>query len=230
MREESDTVDMSLAMGNETDPTRRAAHLAHAWTGDGHDGDPAQEASGHEVLSAMVAAVQARFPTHRCRRRSGIDCPHDPCRFGWELVAPDGAVVVAGIDVGALAPDGRLRGFVGFFGELPRASIDLQALCLLPLGVVHVLAGCLEDAHALAEHTLALTRRHQERGNEAYALRLFGAIAARREPPRGRARRRPLPPGPRPGRGTWHASPPGALPPGSRHPLCQAGTAGASAH
>ena len=70
----------------------------------------------------MVAAVQARFPTHRFRRRSGIDCHHDQCRFGWELVAPDGAVVVAGIDVGALAPDGRLRSIVGFFGELPQDS------------------------------------------------------------------------------------------------------------
>ena len=46
-----------------------------------------------------------------------------------------------------------------------------------------MLAGRLEEAHALAEHTLALTRTHQERGNEAYALRLLGEIAARGEPP-----------------------------------------------
>jgi len=43
-------------------------------------------------------------------------------------------------------------------------------------------AGRLEEAHALAEHTLAFARQHQERGNEAYTLRLFGEIAARREP------------------------------------------------
>jgi tetratricopeptide (TPR) repeat protein len=30
---------------------------------------------------------------------------------------------------------------------------------------------------------LVLARRHQERGNEAYALLLLGAIAARRKPP-----------------------------------------------
>jgi tetratricopeptide (TPR) repeat protein len=46
-----------------------------------------------------------------------------------------------------------------------------------------VLAGRLEEAHVLAEHTLALTRRHQQRGHEAYALRLLGDIAARRQPP-----------------------------------------------
>ena len=61
--------------------------------------------------------------------------------------------------------------------------MDFQALCRLSLGEAYVLAGRLEEAQALAEDTLALTRERQERGNEAYALRLLGDIAARREPP-----------------------------------------------
>jgi tetratricopeptide (TPR) repeat protein len=44
-------------------------------------------------------------------------------------------------------------------------------------------AGRLEEAHVLAEGALALTCAHQERGHQAYALRLLGKIAARREPP-----------------------------------------------
>ncbi len=48
-----------------------------------------------------------------------------------------------------------------------------------------MLAGCLEEAHALAEQALALARARQERGNQAYALRLLGDIAARRDPPEG---------------------------------------------
>jgi hypothetical protein len=44
-------------------------------------------------------------------------------------------------------------------------------------------AGRLEEAHAIAEHTLGLTRAYQERGRQAYALHLLGDIAARREPP-----------------------------------------------
>ncbi len=51
------------------------------------------------------------------------------------------------------------------------------------LGEVQLLAGCLDEAHALVERSLALTRAHQERGNEAYALCLLGDIAARRDPP-----------------------------------------------
>jgi tetratricopeptide (TPR) repeat protein len=58
-----------------------------------------------------------------------------------------------------------------------------QAQCSLSLGEAHMLAGCLEEAQAIAERALALAREHQERGNQAYALRLLGDIAARREPP-----------------------------------------------
>ena len=46
-----------------------------------------------------------------------------------------------------------------------------------------MLAGHLEEAHTLAARTLAFAREHQERGNEAYALRLLGEIAAHRVPP-----------------------------------------------
>ena len=52
------------------------------------------------------------------------------------------------------------------------------------------LAGDLEEAQALTERMLALTRAHQEHGQEVYALRLLCAIAARRDPPR-RGRGRP---------------------------------------
>ena len=45
-----------------------------------------------------------------------------------------------------------------------------------------MLAGHLDEAHALAERALALARGHQERGNEAYALRLLSTIAAHRAP------------------------------------------------
>src|SRR5262249_671389 len=61
-------------------------------------------------------------------------------------------------------------------------TVVYQALCHLALGEARVLAGHLEEAQALAERALALARAHQEQGNQAYALRLLGDIAARREP------------------------------------------------
>jgi class 3 adenylate cyclase/tetratricopeptide (TPR) repeat protein len=64
-----------------------------------------------------------------------------------------------------------------------RETVAFPALCSLPLGEAQMLAGHLEEAYALAERTLALAREHQERGHQAYALRLLGDIAARRQPP-----------------------------------------------
>jgi hypothetical protein len=78
-------------------------------------------AAGHAAISDLHAALQAQFPGHRFRQATGIDAHHDRFRVGWELVGPDGAVALAGTDVGQLAPDGRLQAITGFFGDLPAA-------------------------------------------------------------------------------------------------------------
>jgi len=118
MSDVATTVDTYLAMWNETDADRRAALIEQAWALDGRYVDPLIEADGHTELSAMVAGVHAQFPGHRFRRTTTVDNHHDRVRFGWELVAPDGTRTVAGIDVGALASDGRLQQITGFFGDL----------------------------------------------------------------------------------------------------------------
>jgi len=122
MSDATTTVDTYLAMWNETDPKHRAQLIERAWAGDGRYVDPMLEAEGHAAISEMVAGVQAKFPGHRFRRLSGIDTHHDQLRFAWDLVSPEGAVVVAGLDIGALASDGRLRRITGFFGEAPAAT------------------------------------------------------------------------------------------------------------
>jgi tetratricopeptide (TPR) repeat protein len=53
---------------------------------------------------------------------------------------------------------------------------------LFTLGEAHLHAGRLEEAHTLAAQVLEHVRSHQERGREAYALRLLGDIAAQRTP------------------------------------------------
>jgi tetratricopeptide (TPR) repeat protein len=61
-------------------------------------------------------------------------------------------------------------------------TVFIQTLCRLFLGEAQVLAGRLDEAHALAEGALALARAHQECGHEAYALRLLAEITVEREP------------------------------------------------
>ena len=60
--------------------------------------------------------------------------------------------------------------------------VDFQSFCCLSLGEAQMLAGHLDEAYTIAERSLAFTCEHQERGYQAYALRLLGDIAAQREP------------------------------------------------
>ena len=110
--------DGYLAMWNETDPDRRRTIIARTWADDGRYLDPLLEADGAAALDQMVAGVHEQFPGHRFRRTSGIDVHHDRLRFAWELVAPDGAVKVAGVDIGEMDGE-RLKAITGFFGPLP---------------------------------------------------------------------------------------------------------------
>ena len=60
-------------------------------------------------------------------------------------------------------------------------SIRMQQLSIL--SEAHLRAGRLEEAQTLAARALEYFRTHQHRGSEAYALRLLGDIAVRRDPP-----------------------------------------------
>jgi tetratricopeptide (TPR) repeat protein len=58
-------------------------------------------------------------------------------------------------------------------------------LSLTWLSEAHLLMERTDEALQIAERAFALSNEHQERGNQAYALRLLGAIAAHGDPPDG---------------------------------------------
>ena len=51
-----------------------------------------------------------------------MDSHHNQFRYAWEFVTPDGAVALAGIDIGEVAHDGRLQRITGFWGDLEAAE------------------------------------------------------------------------------------------------------------
>lgn len=122
MQDITTTVDTYLSAYTDPDTERRAALIAAAWTEDGRLVDPPLTGEGHDGISAAADALQQQFAGHRFRRVSDVDDHHGMLRFAWELVAPDGTVVLTGLDVGEVAEDGRLARITGFFGEL--AVID----------------------------------------------------------------------------------------------------------
>jgi tetratricopeptide (TPR) repeat protein len=63
--------------------------------------------------------------------------------------------------------------------EVAMGRMASHSARLAALGEAYLIAGRLDDATALAERALALARERTERGNEAWALRLRGAVADR---------------------------------------------------
>ncbi|MGH7331351.1 MAG: AAA family ATPase [Candidatus Rokuibacteriota bacterium] len=67
--------------------------------------------------------------------------------------------------------------------DASRRIMVWHSLMVGALGEGHLLAGRLGDASHSAARALEFARRHQERGHEAWALRLLGEIASHHDPP-----------------------------------------------
>jgi hypothetical protein len=113
------TIDTYFAAYNEPDPTTRLTLVTESFAPGGRLIDPPLDGTGPEGISAMMGAVQQQFPGHAVRRVSGVDEHHGQFRYGWELVDPEGAVVIVGTDVGEVDGWGLLSRVTGFFGPLP---------------------------------------------------------------------------------------------------------------
>lgn len=122
MTQQTDPVrlaDRYIAMWNETDVEARRDLVAGTWTEDSLYVDPMMRGDGHEGIDAMVAGVQARFPDLRFTRTGPVDAHNDRLRFTWALGAEGAEPLVAGLDVGVIAGDGRLASITGFLDKVP---------------------------------------------------------------------------------------------------------------
>lgn len=115
--------DAYIAAWNERDADRRRELIAATWTEDARYVDPIVAGEGHDGIDAMIAGVLAQAGGHAFRRTSPVDAHHDRVRFGWDLVNLEtGVPFMAGLDVGEVAPDGRLSSIVGFLDLVPDLS------------------------------------------------------------------------------------------------------------
>ncbi len=114
-------IDTHLESLGESNADRRQRLIAAAWAPDGQMIDPPLDGTGHDGIAAMAEAMQGQFPGSGFRRSTVVDAHHGYARYGWELVAPDGSVTLAGTDVAEFTDDGRIARVVGFFGLLATA-------------------------------------------------------------------------------------------------------------
>lgn len=120
MTDVTPVIDRYFAIWNETDPARRRDLIAQTWTEDASYLDPLMRGDGPAGIDAMVAGVQQQFPGHVFRRTGEIDAHNDRVRFAWALVGESNeSPVVAGVDFGVHAADGRLHTITGFLDQTP---------------------------------------------------------------------------------------------------------------
>ena len=113
-------IDRYIKIWNETDATRRRALIALTWTEDASYLDPLMSGDGPDGIDAMIGTIKERYPGYRFRRTGEIDAHHDRVRFTWDMIPGDGSQpVVAGVDFGELAADGRLKSITGFLDQVP---------------------------------------------------------------------------------------------------------------
>jgi tetratricopeptide (TPR) repeat protein len=84
----------------------------------------------------------------------------------------------------AYALSGRVAEALPLFEQMVEQEMAAtQGNAPLLKGQGYLLAGNLEEARALAQRALVLSRSHRARGNEAWSLRLLGEIARHGHPP-----------------------------------------------
>jgi hypothetical protein len=117
-----ETIDLHLEAYAEPDPARRTTLLGQAWTQHGQLFDPPFDGVGPAGIAALVDVVLEHYPAHHFERTTAVDSHHGFARYGWSLVAADGAVGTTGTDVVTVDDDGRLVQVIGFFGDLQPRS------------------------------------------------------------------------------------------------------------
>jgi hypothetical protein len=113
--------DRYIALWNEIDPGRRRALLAEGWTENAAYVDPLAKGEGHDQISALIGAVQQRFPGFLFTLAGRADGYADRLRFSWALGPASEADMIKGTDF-AVIEDGRLRSVTGFLDKVPAGA------------------------------------------------------------------------------------------------------------
>jgi hypothetical protein len=119
MASAQESVQAYMAAWNEPDPGKRKKLIEQCWADDALYCDPQADIRGRDGLEATIAGFHAQAPGARIDATSGVDQHHNQIRFAWAFRTADGNTPIEGIDVGELAPDGRLSRIVGFWGPPP---------------------------------------------------------------------------------------------------------------
>lgn len=103
-------------MWNETDTALVRGHLDRAVSSDVVWADPQHFHTGREALERNVITLRTAKPQYRFVIASEIDSHHDRFRYRWHMMRRH-RVLLRGLDIVTINPDGLICRVDGFFGE-----------------------------------------------------------------------------------------------------------------
>ena len=111
-----ETVDTYVAAVSATDGAVRRSVLERCVSEDFEFWGVAGQARGREAFACLLEDLQSQSATPLALvRTTAIDSHHGWFRFAWEFRGPDGTAVLAGVDIGQVGDDGRIKSLVVFF-------------------------------------------------------------------------------------------------------------------
>ncbi len=114
-----DRIDTYFEAWNEPDASQRRALLERCVNAEAELLDPTGRFRGLDGVRDRIGAFHQSAPGARVVKSTGNDQHNGFVRYGWNIVDPQGATVLEGIDVAELDGDGSLLRVVMFFGPLP---------------------------------------------------------------------------------------------------------------
>ena len=109
-------VDDYCSGWNEADPTKRRELMLRLWAPEPTYIDPTVHLTGVQSLVDHIEQVRARRPGAVWHRTGSVDTHHGFARFAFSVMGPDEELLLSGLDIVDLSPDGdRLQRIVGFF-------------------------------------------------------------------------------------------------------------------
>lgn len=120
MRTFNQVAEDYLVVWNERSESQRTALIQSSWTEDAAYVDPLANATGTTNISALIGAVQAKFPESRFTLNGPADGFGDYVRFSWTLAPAGSPATFRGTDIVKRQGD-RIRSVVGFLDEAPDA-------------------------------------------------------------------------------------------------------------
>jgi tetratricopeptide (TPR) repeat protein len=153
----------------------------------GEEGRSIAEATGHPVSLAWALQGIGRLHLRQGNLPEASRLLEQALQICREANVPHLFPRIAAALGSTYSRDGRLADAVPLLTQATEQTsarmLAHRASCHLCLGEAQLLAGCLQEAAALADVALTLSREHQQHGQEAYGLRLLAEVAAVRTPP-----------------------------------------------